>query len=69
MQNYRPGSQKCCADCNFWLGPRGLNSGQTEAQVESSTVKGKCGKPGEHFGETIAWHQCGKWEKWGVLKG
>jgi hypothetical protein len=69
MQSYRPGIQKCCADCNCWLGARGLNSEQTEAQLESSTVKGKCGKSREsNRTETLAWQSCGKWEKWGVLK-
>ena len=59
-------TQKLCCTCEFWIGPRELNSGRTQVKADAKD-KFKCIETKST--DKRAGYSCGKWEKWGAFKG
>jgi len=57
------GNQKCCGTCEYWSGPRRLNS-ISEVKTESSS-DAKCTRLNSHLS---AYANCGEYKKWSQLR-
>lgn len=70
MSNLYPSSNKCCATCANWGGPRMLR-GTTAAEVESIQVKGPCYVRAGGMMPCPASHEgfnCREYQKWAALR-
>jgi hypothetical protein len=57
------GNQNCCGTCEYWSGPRRLNS-ISEVKYESS-AGAKCTRHNSHYS---AHANCGEYKKWSNLR-
>jgi hypothetical protein len=63
-------SQKKCATCDYWAGPRELVNYGAYVEIDSNDM-GSCNCPGStsrHLDNKQAQWTCPKWDKWGALK-
>jgi len=63
-------SWKKCATCEYWGGPRQIDSFGHKVTVDSNNVKGKCllqGGPWKGH-DKKAIDTCNKWKLWSVMK-
>lgn len=65
-------SNKCCATCANWAGPRAVKSGNTSVEVDSVGDRGKCYAnvfcgvtQGQSSSEGT---YCPKYQKWSALR-
>lgn len=57
------GNQKCCGTCEYWSGPRRLNS-ISEVKTESS-AGAKCNRHNSYYSASA---NCGEYKKWAQLR-
>ena len=58
---------KCCANCEYWSGPRKPDAFRVHAEVANSTcVPGHCAATG--FQKPANGSACLKYRKWALLK-
>jgi hypothetical protein len=58
---------KNCVTCDYWTGPRSLNSTRTRAEYDSG-VDGNCLEGGRKITHKPPSATCSKWQKWGQLR-
>ena len=59
---------KRCVTCQFWTGPRGVNSLRTQAEYNNDKDTGICAGGGWNRQKRSAVHSCQKWVKWSAFK-
>ena len=71
MEYQMGGSQKLCATCEFWAGPRSVNFYGSHVVLPDQSVNGRCmclngpHARGERYSNFTT---CFSYEKWRVLK-
>jgi len=65
------GTQKLCATCEYWIGPRTPNFYGNMVELENQSCKGKCfcfGGPHMRADRLSNSTTCSRYEKWKVLR-
>ena len=65
------GTQKLCATCEYWIGPRMPNYYGNMVELDNQSCKGKCfcfGGPHMRADRLSNFTACSRYEKWKVLR-
>jgi hypothetical protein len=64
-------NNQCCATCNYWAGPRQVDTFNSKSIVDRDTSSGRCVAPagvGYRGSDKNANHSCNGWSLWGAIR-